>query len=84
MNYSEISHHEQLGPLVTVSMIGGAIRARVELSYKKDQKPSLRTNGNYLDTAPTNDMNRSSLGTAAARENVRRTNPILRQYSALR
>ena len=54
-------------PWVTVSMIGGAIRARVE-----------------LETEPTRDMKRSSLGTAAAREKVRRTRPTLRMYSALR
>ena len=38
----------------------------------------------YLETAPTRDMNRSSFGTAAAREKVMRTSPILSMYSALR
>ena len=37
-----------------------------------------------LETDPTREMNRSSLGTAAAREKVRRTRQTLRMYSALR
>ena len=54
-------------PWVTVSMIGGAIRARVE-----------------LETEPTREMKRSSLGMTAARVKVKRTRPSLMRYSTFR
>ena len=42
------------------------------------------TSDTDLETEPTREMNRSSLGTAAASEKVRRTRQILRMYSAFR
>ena len=59
---SVLGYLVQFSPAVTVSMMEGAMRARVE-----------------LDTEPTREMNRSSLGMAAARLKVKRTRPSLRR-----
>ena len=64
--------------------MGGAIRARVELKTGRNDLRPWEGPGAHLETEPTREMNRSSLGTAAAREKVRRTRLILRMYSAFR
>ena len=66
LSLSLLGYLVQFSPAVTVSMMEGAMRARVE-----------------LDTEPTREMNRSSLGMTAARVKVNSTRISLTRYSTL-
>ena len=56
----------QSSPLVIISMIAGAIKARVELTGFKESNVIVKIEFNkfdkpYLETDPTREMNKSSL-----------------------